>query len=171
MVQPQIVRRLGVRPSGDGARTRVVHKLCPNFGLIRSARQPDMPLFFFHINENGDVLYDEEVGSSRSGRCARGSDRGHPANHQRCGPGRKPARSGPRDARRRWRKANAVKDQVLRSCRFQRRTLTASALSDGRGPEAVQCKLGGAWRWSRGRVMGFVRSWHVSATSGATAEK
>jgi len=60
MVQPQIVRRLGERPSGDGARTRVVHKLCPNFGLIRSARQPEMPLFFFHINENGDVLYDEE---------------------------------------------------------------------------------------------------------------
>ena len=24
----------------------------------------------------------------------------------------------------------------------------------------------GAWRWSRGRVMGFVRSWPVSATSG-----
>jgi hypothetical protein len=28
--------------------------------LIQSARQPEMPLFYFHINEDSNVLYDEE---------------------------------------------------------------------------------------------------------------
>jgi hypothetical protein len=47
-----IVCRPCERPSGDML-MRVVHEPCPNFGLIRSARHPEMPLFFFHIKENG----------------------------------------------------------------------------------------------------------------------
>src|SRR4029077_21283011 len=54
-----IVCRPCERPSGDML-VRGVHEPCPIFGLIRSARHPEMPLFFFHIKENGDVLYDEE---------------------------------------------------------------------------------------------------------------
>ena len=28
--------------------------------MIQSARQPEMPLYFFNIKEGGDVLYDED---------------------------------------------------------------------------------------------------------------
>jgi hypothetical protein len=71
-----IVCRPCERPSGDML-VRVVHEPCPNFGLIRSARHPEMPLFFFHIEENGDVLYDEEgsIWTLRARKRSRASGR------------------------------------------------------------------------------------------------
>ena len=35
-------------------------ELCPILALNQLDRQPEMPLFFFHIKENGEILHDEE---------------------------------------------------------------------------------------------------------------
>ena len=69
-------------------------------------------------------------------------------------------------ARRMWLPVSPRSTRTwLREKPNSRATLTASALSDGRAPEGVQCKLGGAWRLA---LVGAGASW-ASYAAGPSA--